>query len=95
MGRKVRVRMSAKLYQNGQLVLRTTKLVKSRLLADIQKRMWDCCYLRVTYDKPRGYYNDGTYRTVDEVRSALDDFTEKSIMNYGQEELWTTMNQSK
>lgn len=78
---KVRVSIRLKLWKDGKLVVDTRKRIKARILSFAQVHLWDRAYLKVTYDRKNGYYNDGYYSTYEDLKAVLAAFTEKSLLD--------------
>ena len=82
MKRKIRLAVQLRLWNNGNLVLSTTRRIKQRVLATAQGIIWNKAYLKVTYDYNRGFFNSGEYFNFEDLKKALSDFTEKSLLDY-------------
>jgi len=64
------------------LVLAARKQIKSKILTTAQVTPWQKAYLKVTYDRNRGFFNDGFYNNFKDLKEALSVFTEKALLDY-------------
>ena len=76
---KIRLRMTLKLWNNGELVLSTRKQIKDRIIALAQVAMWDKAYLKVSYS-PNDINEIDCY-CLDRLKHALSAFTEKGLLD--------------
>ena len=79
---KVRVSISLRLFKDGELVVRTTRRVKSRILLAAQKPLWDKASLRAVYDCHRGYANYAECESFELLEKMLSLFTEKPLLDH-------------
>lgn len=81
---KLPVSIHLRLTKNGQTVYRATLHKKSRILRVIQVVNFDSAYIKVTYDRRRGYHNSGTYYNQTDAIEWLNKFCEASLIEYAQ-----------
>ena len=78
MGRKVYLKIRLKLWENGRMVLDTTRRKKSQILLQLERVPHDRAYLRVDYSC--GEFNDAEYFYDEAVKKALADFTSQTLL---------------
>ena len=78
--RKFRLGYTIKLYKKSKLIQSATFGLKSRLVVAVGSLPWEKAYLKVKYNKD--FFNDGWYETKKDLKSALNAFTEKSVLDY-------------
>lgn len=79
---KNRLNIQLKLYNSGKLTLATYKQKKSKILATAQVTLWQKAYLKITYDRSRGFFNIGIYNNYKDLKEALSAFTEEPLLDY-------------
>lgn len=85
--KNVKLKLRFKAWQNGKLVIDTTRSSKQRLRGIIQAQKADKYYIKVTYGKgwtTQGFeeiYNDGIYTNKKELLNAFSTFTSKDEVN--------------
>lgn len=89
-GRKIRLHYHLKITKNNKTILDTHKRIKSKIVADIEASPWKQGhikgYIKVDYGN-EGLINDGTYSTKELLLKALDDFTEKKLIEFAIKEM--------
>jgi hypothetical protein len=78
--RTLRLNYSLKVYKKDGTVQTYFRQLKSRLLSTIEANSMQKCYLKVEFFP--NIYNHGEYTTKTELKRALDQFTEKDMIDY-------------
>lgn len=77
-----RLRIELKLYKDGGSVLKTTRYIKSRVVALVQGRStpeWDYGVCRVWYSSRNGFFNEFSFTSLAEFKRNLTIDTELSL----------------
>lgn len=76
-----KVKLYLRLENNSKGLFRRRYKSKQRLCHRAQVEVWRKAYLRVGYGKS-GAFNDGIYSNYQDLKHAIDVFTEKSLVDY-------------
>jgi hypothetical protein len=76
---KIRLKIRLKLYENGRLVLDTTRRKKSQIMLQLERVFHDKSYIQVSY--PCGGWNDSCHSSDELLKAALSAYTEKSMID--------------
>ena len=64
--------------KDGSLVLKRYSIRKKSILHSLRREKWESAYVRVTYAP--GFFNDGDYSSYQEALTAIQQFTEPSMV---------------